>query len=39
MTTNGGKPGGGDAAAKVGESEGGEKKGESSRKATSTKVI
>ena len=39
MTTKGGKPGGGDASSGVGESEGGEKKGESSWKVTSAKVI
>ena len=36
MTTKGGKPGERDAAAGVEESDGGEKKGESSRKVTST---
>ena len=39
MTTKGGKLGRGDAAVGVGESEGGEKKGESSWKVTSTEVI
>ena len=39
MTTKGGKPGRGDAAAEVGESDGEEKKGESSWKVTSIEVI
>ena len=39
MTTNGGKPSRGDAAAGVKESKGGEKKGESPWKVTSAEVI
>ena len=39
MTTKGGKPGEGDAAAGVGESEVGEKKGESSCKVITPEVI
>ena len=39
MTTKRGKPGRGDAAARVGESEGGEKNEESSWKVTSAEVI
>ena len=39
MTTKGGKPNGGDASARVGESKRGEKKGESSWKVTSIEVI
>ena len=39
MTTKGGKPGEGDAVARVGESKGGEKKGESSWKVTWADVI
>ena len=39
MTSKGGKPGGGDPAARIRESKEGEKKGESSWKVTSLEVI
>ena len=39
MTSKGGKPSGGDVAARIRESEGGEKKGESLWKVTSVEVI